>query len=122
MKFAYSLLIALVLVSCSNDDGNSEPSCTLEFVLGLNVTVRDVVTTNPITQDVVVTATDGNYSEVLELIAGTEIFGGAGERAWNYTLTVTAPGFETFVSDPVRVTANECHVITEQVDISLIRN
>lgn len=39
----------------------------------------------------------------------------AEERAGTYTVTVRAPGFQDWTKERVRVTADECHVITQWV-------
>ncbi|NBL65453.1 hypothetical protein GV828_09605 [Flavobacterium sp. NST-5] len=118
MKKIILLLIVLTL-GCSNDDDNQR-YCTEEFVFGLEVTVKNAETGANLQEGVTVVATDGNYSETLELAYyGLSTFLGAGERRGNYTLTVTKAGFQTYVSQPINVTADECHVITERVTVEL---
>jgi len=49
-------------------------------------------------------------------------FTGAGERAGTYTLTVVSPNYQTFTSEPITVLADQCHVITEEIEIILQPN
>lgn len=108
----------LLFVSCSSDTNGI--ACTEEAKAGLNVTVRDAQTTNYLGIGTTIVATDGTYSETLQFIE--EIipsFAGAWEREGNYILTVSAQGFTTFVSETITVASDECHVIPQQVEISL---
>lgn len=108
----------LMASTCDNDD--DQIFCTLEFVHGLNVTVLDSQTNQPLVDGVVVKATDGSYQEFL---SGLEnLFIGAGERAGTYTITVTKTGYQTYTSAPIRVTADVCHVIPQLVTVSLVSN
>ena len=112
----------LMATTCDSND-NNQILCTTEFVYGLNVTVINSETQLPLVEGVTVTAVDQNYSENLELFPGLEyIFSGAGERPGTYTITVTKNGYVTFISDPIVVEADICHVIPRQVTVTLIAN
>ncbi|NCT17710.1 MAG: hypothetical protein COZ75_02515 [Flavobacteriaceae bacterium CG_4_8_14_3_um_filter_34_10] len=118
MKNLLLFCVLLLFVSC-NSDTNGIP-CTEEARAGLNVTVRDAQTTNYLGIGTTIVATDGTYSETLQFIEGIiPSFAGAWEREGNYTLTVSAQGFTTFVSETITVASDECHVIPQQVEISL---
>lgn len=109
------MLICTVL-SCRNDD-NNPVFCTDEFVYGLSVQVRDANTNGIILNNIIVTAIDGAYMEELTFVFDT--FVGAGERAGDYTIEVVAEGYEEFTSEVITVTADECHVIPEVIEIQL---
>jgi hypothetical protein len=118
MKYVIPILIFLLVVSCKNqDDDTGSLNCTEIFVFGLTVQVRDINTGGIILDNISVTATDGSYSE--ELAFSFDNFFGAGERPGNYTLTVEADGYLTLVTPVIQVDADECHVITELVEIQL---
>ncbi len=113
------LLLIMATLGCSNDDDNQR-YCTEEFVFGLVVTVKNAETGAELQEGVTVVAADGSYSETLQLgYSGASTFIGAGERRGNYILTVAKAGFETYVSQPVTVNADECHVITERITVEL---
>ena len=111
----------LLASTCDNDD--DQIYCTQEFVYGLNVTVLDSQTNQPLVEGVVVSATDGAYQENLMLIPGLEYsFAGAGERPGTYVVTVTKSGYQTYTSPPITVTANVCHVIPQSLTVNLQSN
>lgn len=107
-KIILLLTILSIFTSC-NEENNEDVICTLEFVYGINITLIDAETKTDITENVKVVITDGNYEEILQGGIGT--FYGAGERAGTYTITITSDDYKTFVSEPIVVTANACHVI-----------
>lgn len=116
MKYLILLGCILLTFSCKKDDDGI--ACTQEARAGLNVTVKDAVTNNYLGLGTTVLATDGNYSETLEYMEGTiPTFAGAWEREGNYILTVSAEGYATYVSETITVTADECHVIPQQVEV-----
>lgn len=107
----------LLFLSCTKTD---ETYCTLEARAGLNVTVKDAVTNELLGEGITVKATDGNYTETLELYNfNGPVFLGAWEREGNYTISVTGSGYVPYVSEMVTVTSDECHVIPQQLEIIL---
>ncbi|WP_406685414.1 hypothetical protein N1F78_06725 [Seonamhaeicola sp. MEBiC1930] len=113
-------VLALNLTGCKSDDDMNGIVCTLEYVYGLNITLIDASNFNKITDDVTVVVTDGAYEETLTL--GIDSFYGAGERAGMYVITVTSSNYQTYVSDPIEVSADECHVIPEVMEFTLQPN
>jgi hypothetical protein len=106
-------------ISCDNED----IYCTQEAKAGLNVTVVNSQTNVPIAEDVTVIAQDGSYLETLEYFPGGEfVFSGAFERIGTYIITVTKPGFQTFTTQAITVTKDECHVIPQQITVNLVPN
>ncbi len=122
-KLVGLLLIVTLSWSCSTNDDNNDPiNCTEVLVAGLSVTVKDDTTDAILTDGVLAIATDGSYTETLENLEGNQVFLGAWERAGNYILTVSKQGYQTFASNAIRVTEDECHVITAEVEIRLRPN
>lgn len=113
--------IGCLTYACSDDDDANTP-CTTEVVPGLEITVTDITTDAILGEGLTVTATDGNYIEVLDYFDGTKNFYGADERAGTYTITVTGTGYQPYVSNAVTVTADRCHVVTQKISIALERD
>jgi len=107
-------------IACSDDDSEATVTpCTDEFVPGLKVLVTNEITGAGITEGITVTATDGTYIEELDGLPQVQEFRGAGERVGTYTITVTGEGYEPYVSEAVTVTRDDCHVITQNVNVAL---
>ena len=105
---------AFIFLACNSNNDDDGTNCTDQYVYGLSITVRDAVTEQIISENITLTATDGNYSEALMTFSGSTNFIGAGEREGTYTIQVLADGYESFTSDEIVVNADECHVITEE--------
>ena len=113
----------LLASSCNRDDDDDQIVCTQEFVYGLNVVVLNSATGNPLVEGVTVEATDGSYNETLQVIPGLEYsFAGAGERAGVYTVTITKSGYQTYISSPIVVNRDFCHVIPKSLTVNLQSN
>lgn len=122
MNFKIVTLLALLSVcsiSCKTDDVPDSIICTEQFVYGLNITLKDAITSNIINSDVELIATDGTYQETLMTGNGIDSFFGAGERPGTYIVTVTSPNYQTFISDPITLISDECHVIPKTFEFSL---
>lgn len=115
----FLLCSILIFLSCTSNK-TDEIQCTEEARAGLNITVKNAVTNQILGTGITVKATDGNYTETLEFFdANNPVFSGAWERAGTYIITVSGAGYVTFVSDAITVTADECHVIPQQFQVSL---
>lgn len=104
--------------SCSDTEG---VVCTMEARAGLNVFVRipDMELTSP--EGITVKAVDGDYVEVLTNInPDIADYVGAFERKGNYTITVTKEGYQTFTSEVITVTGDQCHVTGRIVQVMLV--
>ena len=113
----------LLMSSTCDDDDDDQIVCTQQFVYGLNVVVLNAATGNPLVEGVTVEATDGSYNETLQVIPGLEYsFAGAGERAGVYTVTITKSGYQTYISSPIVVNRDFCHVIPQSVTVNLQSN
>lgn len=116
-------IILLALVLFTQCDQDKEPIfCTEEFVYGLNVTVKDANTNSIITENIAITARDGDFEEQLMTFEGIDHFLGAGERPGNYVLEITAEGYEDYTSEIIQVDSDECHVIPKVLEIMLQPN
>ncbi len=111
------IIVLLGFTNCKTDDTN-DFYCTEIFVYGLSVSLVDSATNAPILNDVEIIATDGDYQETL-MKNGMDSFFGAGERQGTYTLTATSANYETYVSDPITVSGDRCHVTPKIVKIPL---
>ena len=121
--FLFLLFSTLFFTSSCDDNDDNQIYCTDQLVYGLIVIVLDAVTGNPIFQDIEVKAVDGPYQEILELVPGLEYaFVGAGERAGNYVVTITKAGYQTYTSEPIVLTRDECHVIPQSLTVNLQSN
>ncbi|WP_341214955.1 hypothetical protein [uncultured Wocania sp.] len=122
-KFLIILSVLLICASgCKLDDDFNPINCTEQFVFGINVTLIDATTSNKIITGVTLSIKDGDYEEILMTHDSIDSFWGAGERPGNYIITVTSNDYQTYVSDPIQVLSDECHVITEIVEITLQPN
>ncbi len=114
------LLVQLLMAAACTAENNGI-MCTMEARAGLNVSVslENVVVTTP--EGITVTAVDGDFSETLMNIEADKAnFFGVFERTGTYIVSVTKSGYKTFVSEPITVTADECHVmIGEIVNVQL---
>ncbi|MFT3794442.1 carboxypeptidase-like regulatory domain-containing protein [Flavobacterium sp.] len=124
-KILMLLCLSSLLMShtCTDDDRYyyHDYPCTEEARAGLNVNVSLNGNPNVSADGITVTARSGNYIEDLfPNIPDTPSFSGAYERAGNYIITVSKQGYETFVSNPVRVERDECHVIPRIISVNLI--
>lgn len=119
MKY-FAFVLCLFLVACSSDDDSTpvDDACTEEFVYGLVITVNDAATGVGLNQ-VVITAREPNFSEILTATPTAGVYQGAGERAGSYTLTVELDGYQTVVTDVITVDADDCHVIPQTRTFSL---
>ncbi len=101
-------LAPLLVTSCGLPGGIG---CTDIYIHGLTVSVKDDATNQPIC-DAVVKAVDGTYSETLQpqSLGSDCTYGGAGERAGNYTISATKTGYLDAMQGGNVVTADACHV------------
>lgn len=123
MRFAVLLLIAAassVGPGCGTDDVMR--ACTAIAVPALNVVVLDGSTGDRVC-DATVLAVEGSFRGVLDPFpAGpTCSYSGPYERPGVYEVSVTKAGYQPAAERNVRVTADECHVVTRQVTLTLAR-
>lgn len=92
-------------------------ACTALYAYGVSATVTDQETGSPI-DDATLTLIDGAYQEDMQSYQNGE-FVGAGERAGTYTLTASAPGYQSQTIENIDVTADVCHVHGVHIEIEL---
>ncbi|WP_103864939.1 hypothetical protein [Aquimarina sp. I32.4] len=113
-------ILLIIGASCGNDDDTENPVlCTEEARLGLEIVIKDVESGAVLTEGITVMASDGQYSETLENVKGTNLFIGAYERKGTYVISISKTGYISIVSDPVIVTEDICHVITKNLEFVL---
>ncbi|WP_108869488.1 hypothetical protein [Aquimarina aquimarini] len=114
------LILLVISVSCTSDDTTEDPIlCTEEARPGLEIIIKDATSGAVLTEGIIVMATDGQYSETLENVKGTNLFIGAYERKGTYVISISKTGYISIVSDPVIVTEDICHVITKNLEFVL---
>ena len=124
MKKIYLIVACMPFLLAMTCDDDNQVICTQEAKAGLNITVKDAVTNVILSTGVTVTAQDGMYTETLEVLDGDDsaVFIGAWERQGTYIVTVSKEGYQTFISSPIQVTADECHVIPQLLNVALQPN
>jgi hypothetical protein len=108
-------------VGCGGDYGTGRV-CTAVAVPALAVTVLDGATGQRVC-DATVVAAEGSFSSTLEAFPGVGecTYSGPYERAGLYEVRVTRQGYQPATVGGVRVTADECHVLTRGVTVALAR-
>lgn len=117
--------LVLALVGASSGCGGGGTVCTTSYAFGLSITVRRAADGAPV-YDATVTIVDGAYRETAMALferrdaggVGEPTWVGAGERAGQYTITVSAPGYAA-VTRQATVTRDECHVRGVPIAVSL---
>jgi hypothetical protein len=117
MRIISITLLTTLLASVSCTILPDPIACTAIYAYGITATVTDQDTGSPI-PGATLTLTDGVYVEEMESFQ-TGDFVGAGERAGTYSLTATAPGYQSLAIDDIVVTADICHVHGVHVDVEL---
>jgi hypothetical protein len=123
MRNAALLLItaaSVVAPGCGRDDLMG--ACTAIAVPALDVVVLDGSTGDRIC-DATVLAVEGSFSSVLDPFppGPTCSYSGPHERPGVYEVSVTKAGYQPAAERNVRVTADECHVVTRQLTLTLAR-
>lgn len=114
----------LMAGACNSSPGGPDGGvCTLEARPAITVFVRDSVSGAHVARGSVATATSGTFSDMATYPAGAVQddlpLSLAHERAGTYTVTVTKPGYSEWRTTGVRVTRDECHVVTETLTARL---
>jgi hypothetical protein len=95
--------------------------CTAQFVPGIVVRISDV--RGGVPESASVTARDGDFVQTepaQRFPNGARLEASlAGERPGTYTVTVNAPGYNTYSQSGIRVTRGVCHVRTVELDAQL---
>lgn len=118
----FCFTVVFCFTSCKTNDDEELIICTTVYVYGLNLSFVDATTMTKIASDIEVVAKDGSYEETLMLNNATGNFIGAGERPGNYIITATSLNHETFTSDTIMLSADECHVIPVNLEFTLQPN
>ncbi len=124
MKKLFVLMSIIIFTACSGDDNTDDPIlCTEELRAGIEVTIRDGLNGNFITEGVTVVIVDNEYTETLQNFEGSNTFVGAFERIGTYIVTASKVGYDdNSIAEPIIVKEDVCHVITEKAEIILRKN
>lgn len=95
-------------------------ACTAIAVPALDVIVLDGSTGQRVC-DATVVAVEGSFSSALESFPAGPMcsYSGPYERPGVYEVSVTKAGYQPAAERNVRVTADECHVVTQQLTVTL---
>ena len=107
-KLLFLPIVLLLLLSCDDRDDNFP--CTGPEVIGLDVVVKDAITSEVLTFGVVVTVAEGGFQG--ELVESDGHFIGLYDQEGSYQLTVTKSGYQTYIEDNVNVFKPGCHSLT----------
>ena len=119
-KILLTLFCFPLLLSSTCEDDDKTIYCTEEIVSGLVVKIALQGESSTTADGITVIAKDENYTEELTAYdPNIAEFKGAQERKGNYTIAVSKNGYKTFISNAIQVKENECHVITETVNVIL---
>ncbi len=126
MRRGLLLLAVLALYAGCKDDGTLGRICTTEARAGIQVDVRDAATGEPAADGAIAYAQEGAYVDTLRTIPNlppyaSSMMAGVYERPGVYTVVVRKSGYRDWVQSNVIVTADECHVITVQLQARLDR-
>lgn len=119
-----ALLACLLPLGAVGCESVTEPViCTAIAVSSLNVTVRDVATSQRIC-DATVTAVLAGVTWELRRSGSPEActYAGPEERAGAFEVRVSRPGYVPAVVPNVQVTADVCHVIPVALTVDLRRS
>ena len=115
------LAVCGLLSGCGG--GGAGGFCTDLYAYGLNVTVSDGSTFQPVC-DATVTAVDGEYTETLMPLPASSsscAYVGAGERPGTYTVTASKSGYMNGTQSNVKVVSDGCHVAGVAVTLTLAK-
>ena len=121
-----AFLALAALAGCAEITGN-DVICTADIRASLVVRITDAVTGAPLAAGATVVVREGRFQEVLKrrgsirvgdtMVAVPQV--GVDERPVTYSVEVAHAGYATVVVSGVRVTADECHVSTREVEVRL---
>jgi hypothetical protein len=118
---ALTLIASIALTACEFNG-----PCTTSVEPGLIVRVVDSATGAAAAHEASGLAVDDEYQETLRNPApedtAAELLYGADEREGIYTVSVAKSGYRPWVREEVRVTGDECHVRTVNLEARLIPN
>ena len=121
-KIIFLSIFSCVACFCSDETDDVDLICTEVFVYGLNVTVKDASTNEIITENISAIAREDMYEEQLMLLPESETFVGLGERPGLYSLEVSAPDYQTSITEDIFLDFDGCHVVPEVLEILLQPN
>ena len=119
-RFGILLLSCMVLSSCQE----TFRACTTQYVPAIELEIYDAETGEFATGGSKVVIRDGDYIEVHSIPEHSSpgfyyYVAGAYERPGVYRITVRRPGYQGWALSDLVVLKNECHVITQTIDVAL---
>ncbi|MEW5861678.1 MAG: hypothetical protein AB1861_30600, partial [Cyanobacteriota bacterium] len=118
---ALSTVLMALMPTPNTRETNRMMPCTPSIEPAITVTVSDAQTGVPLEATIVVK--DGNFQEELKrrgvTATGQMIYGGAFERPGVYSVKTSKEGYEPSVLENIKVTQDQCHVVTRQLSVLL---
>jgi hypothetical protein len=116
------LVVAVAWTLAGCEDRVVGRVCTTIAVPALAVTVMDGATGRSVC-DATVVAVEGSFRSTLERFGTGETcaYSGPYERAGVYEVQVTMDGYRPVSEGNLRVTSDECHVVTRRLTVTLAR-
>lgn len=117
---------ALVLLVCCTACDDDPVVCLAVYQPGFVVTIIDSLAGEPRSDIATAIVTDGAVVDTLRPY-GFDTYGrevskaGAYERAGTYDLRITAPGYLEWARTAMRLTEDECHVRTAEIEARLVQ-
>lgn len=112
-------LLLTLLIGCNSGGKDLGHACTAEYRAGVTLTLTEAGIGEPITDATAVLTADGFEETMKQPSDG--FYWGAHERVGTYSLTVSAPDFLPATQAGIVVPGDVCHVMTQQIAISLVR-
>jgi len=123
-RFRRLLGVGSVVLGVAGCESPADPViCTTIAVQAITLTVVDGTSGQRLC-DATVTVVDGSFSQVLPPFPGSApdcTYSGPTERAGTYEVRVSRAGYQPATASPVRVSADECHVIPVRLTVTLNR-
>lgn len=121
LRLATAALGVTMTAACRDAAAPDDILCTMEARAGIVVVVRDADTQAGLAAIARGSATDGAYVDSLRSNGSATTMSGAYERPGTYVVDVRASGYQPFTTTGIRVTKDQCHVITQTVTVALQR-
>jgi hypothetical protein len=122
MRATCTVTLAFLLGGCNTDPG----ACTLILVPGITVRALDAGTNENVTDGAQGTVSEGAYVDSLrpglqDADSRVLLLSAAYERPGSYDVFVERPGYQAVSLSAVEVTADECHVHTVGLSLTMVR-
>lgn len=112
------LPLLLTLAACSTS-APTDVVCTMVALPAVTVVVRDADTQAGLAGVARGAVVEGAYIDSLRAVGSATTMSAAYERPGTYSVDIRATGYQPFTTTGVKVTKDQCHVITQTVTVNL---